>query len=254
MAASWRTQLVAGNDTGDVPDIFEGAHNGIGEYVRNGILAPIDLGANAANFQEEAVNGVTWEGSTYGVPWAVENVAMLTNTDLSPECPATLDEAVANAKTLLDAGTTTLGIALQIGETGDGYHWYPLYSADGGYAFARNEDGSYDIDDMGVGKEGSIAAGERLQQLVNDGIVQASVSYDIATGDVRRRRCPVLHHRPLADPRADRGARRQADGLPGAELGGQRVRVAAVPRRARRSCSRRRRRTPCSPRRSSTTP
>ena len=162
MAASWRRQLVAGNETGDVPDIFEGAHNGIGEYVRNGILAPIDLGSNAANFQEEAINGVTWDGSTYGVPWAVENVAMLTNTDLSPECPATLDEAVANAKTLIDAGTTTLGIALQIGETGDGYHWYPLYSADGGYAFARNADGSYDIDDMGVGKEGSIAAGERL--------------------------------------------------------------------------------------------
>ena len=114
------------------------------------------------------------------MPWAVENVAMLTNTDLSPECPATLDEAVANAKTLLDAGTTTLGIALQIGETGDGYHWYPLYSADGGYAFAQNEDGSYDVDDMGVGQEGSIAAGERLAQLVDDGIVQASVSYDIA--------------------------------------------------------------------------
>ena len=62
---------------------------------------------------------------------------MLTNKDLSPECPATLDEAVANAKTLIDAGTMTeLGIAMQIGETGDGYHWYPLYSADGGYAFA----------------------------------------------------------------------------------------------------------------------
>ena len=33
---------------------------------------------------------------------------------------------------------------------------------------------------MGVGKEGSIAAGVRLQQLVNDGILKASVSYDIA--------------------------------------------------------------------------
>ena len=69
---------------------------------------------------------------------------------------------------------------MQIGETGDGYHWYPIYSADGGYAFARNEDGSYDVDDMGVGKEGSIAAGDRLQQLVNDGILSASVTYDIA--------------------------------------------------------------------------
>ncbi len=172
--------LVAGNATGDVPDVFEGPHNGIGEYVRNGILAPIDLGSKAGSFQEEAVKGVTWDGSTYGVPWAVENVAMMTNTDLSPTCPATLDEAVANAKALKDAGTTTLGIALQIGETGDAYHWYPLYSADGGYTFARNDDGSYNVDDMGVGKEGSIAAGNRLQQLANEGVVQSSVSYDIA--------------------------------------------------------------------------
>ena len=54
--------LVAGNETGDVPDIFEGAHDRIGEFVRNGILAPIDLGSNAANFTEAAVAGVTWDG------------------------------------------------------------------------------------------------------------------------------------------------------------------------------------------------
>ena len=26
-------------------------------------------------------------------------------------------------------------MALQIGDKGDAYHWYPLYSADGGYIF-----------------------------------------------------------------------------------------------------------------------
>ena len=59
-------------------------------------------------------------------------------------CPATLDDAVSNAKALISAGKATegLGIAMQIGETGDFYHWYPLFTADGGYAFARNADGS----------------------------------------------------------------------------------------------------------------
>lgn len=33
---------------------------------------------------------------------------------------------------------------------------------------------------MGIGKEGSIAAATRLQELANQGIVQASVTYDIA--------------------------------------------------------------------------
>ena len=125
---------------------------------------------------------MTLNGSTYGVPWAVENIALLTNKSLSPTCPATLDDAVANAKTLIAAGTVTsgLGIAMQIGETGDAYHWNPLYTSDGGYTFKQGPDGSYDTSDMGVGKEGSIAAGVRLQQLVNDGILKASVSYDIA--------------------------------------------------------------------------
>ena len=174
--------LIAGNSTGDVPDLFEGPHDTIGQLITNGILAPVDLASNKSKFQDIAVKAVTLNGSTYGVPWAVENVALLTNKALSPTCPATLDEAVANAKTLIAAGTATsgLGIAMQIGETGDAYHWNPLYTSDGGYTFKQGPDGSYDTSDMGVGKEGSIAAGVRLQQLVNDGILKASVSYDIA--------------------------------------------------------------------------
>src|SRR4051794_24632094 len=132
--------LVRGNETGDVPDIYEGPHDPIGRLVGNGILAPVDISANADKFAKEAVAAMQYQGNSYGVPWAVENVAMLTNKKLSPECPATLDEAVANAKKLIDEGKATdgLGIAMQIGEAGDFYTWYPLFTADGGYAFARN--------------------------------------------------------------------------------------------------------------------
>lgn len=194
--------LVAGNNSGDVPDVFEAAHNGIGELVRNGILAPIDLSAKKAGFAEAAVQGVTWDGSTYGVPWAVENVALLTNKKLASTCPATLDEAVANAKKLIADGKVTkgLGIALQIGETGDGYHWHPLYSADGGYLFAQNPDGTFNADDMGVGKEGSIAAGKRLAELVDDGILKASVSYDIARETFGKGKSPYFITGPWQVP------------------------------------------------------
>jgi arabinogalactan oligomer/maltooligosaccharide transport system substrate-binding protein len=174
--------LIQGNSTGDVPDVFEGPHDQIGRFQQNGILAPVDLGANTGKFSKAAVQGVTYNGTTMGVPWAVENVALLTNKTLAPECPATLDAAVANAKSLIAAGTVTsgLGIALQIGATGDAYHWQPLFSADGGYAFKQNADGTYDPKDMGIGGPGAIAAATRLQQLANQGIVQASVTADIA--------------------------------------------------------------------------
>ena len=90
--------LVRGNETGDVPDIYEGPHDPIGRLVGNGILAPVDISANADKFAKEAVAAMQYQGNSYGVPWAVENVAMFANKKLSPECPTSLDEAVANAK------------------------------------------------------------------------------------------------------------------------------------------------------------
>ena len=172
-----RARAVQGSQTGDVPDAFIGAHDWLGELVTNGVVAPVDLGANAASFSDVAVAGVTYDGKTYGVPYAVENIAMLTNPKLSPDCPASLDDLQAAGKKLKDDGDASLPLALQIGDQGDAYHWYPLYSADGGYIFG---DGGTNVSDMGVGKEGSIKAAERLQAMADDGLLKASVTGDIA--------------------------------------------------------------------------
>ncbi len=172
-----RARAVQGSQTGDVPDVFIGAHDWLGELVTNGVVAPVDLGANSASFSDPAVKGVTYDGKTYGVPYAVENIAMLTNPKLSPECPASLDDLQAAGKKLKDDGDASLPLALQIGDQGDAYHWYPLYSADGGYIFG---DGGTNVDDMGVGQEGSIKAAERLQAFADDGLLKASVTGDIA--------------------------------------------------------------------------
>lgn len=194
--------LIRANDTGDVPDIFELAHDRIGPLVDNGILAPIDISANVDQFSEPAVAAVQYQGNSYGVPWGVENVAMLTNKALAPECPGTLDEAVANAKKLIGEGKATegLGITMQIGENGDFYHWYPLFTADGGYAFGMNDDGSYNPDDLGIASEGAIAAGQRLQQLTNEGIMKASVSYDIARETFAKGKSPYFITGPWQVP------------------------------------------------------
>ncbi len=197
--------LIQGNSTGDVPDVFEGPHDQIGRFQQNGILAPVDLGANTDKFIQAAVQGVTYNGATMGVPWAMENVALLTNKALSPTCPSTLDEAVSNAEALIAAGTVQsgLGIAMQIGATGDGYHWQPLFSADGGYAFKQNADGTYDAKDMGIGGEGAIAAATRLQQLTQKGIFGANVSFDIAKEAFNTGKSPYWITGPWAIPDAE---------------------------------------------------
>jgi arabinogalactan oligomer/maltooligosaccharide transport system substrate-binding protein len=169
----------AGND---LPDIFEGPHNGLGKYLSAGIVAPVDISANKSKFQEQAVNAVSANGNTYGVPWAVENVAMLTNKTLSPTCPASMDDAVAKAKSLIASGKSPKGqgISIQIGNQGDYYHWYPWFSAEGGYAYKQKSDGSWDTANLGIDTPGGVAAGNRLKQMAADGVVSASVTFDIA--------------------------------------------------------------------------
>ena len=172
-----RSRVVQGSQTGDVPDVFLGAHDWLGELVTNGVVAPVDLGSNAANFSDVAVKAATYEGKTYGVPYAVENIAMLTNPKLSPDCPASLDDLMTAGQKLKKDGDASLPLALQIGDQGDAYHWYPMYSGDGGYIFGE---GGTNVQDMGVGKEGSIAAAERLQAFAKAGLLKASVTGDIA--------------------------------------------------------------------------
>ena len=187
-----REQVVRANTSGDVPDIFIGAHDWLGELTKNGVVAPVDLGAKAGSFSPVATQASAFGGQNYGVPWAVENVALLTNKKLAPSCPATLDDAVQTGKSLVSSGDATLGIAVQIGETGDAYHWQPLYSASGGYIFAMNPDGSYNPEDLGVGKPGSIAAAEALQKMADEKVIKASVSYDIARETFAKGKAPYF--------------------------------------------------------------
>jgi arabinogalactan oligomer / maltooligosaccharide transport system substrate-binding protein len=175
-----RAKVVQGNQTGDVPDMFIGAHDWLGELVTNGVVTPFDLGAKAASFSEVSTKAVAYDGKSYGVPYAVENIALLTNPELSPECPASLDDLISQGEALLKDDKASLPLALQIGDLGDAYHWYPLYSANGGYIFGENADGSTNVDDLGVGQAGSITAAESLQEMADKKLIKASVTGDIA--------------------------------------------------------------------------
>ena len=59
---------------------------------------------------------------------------------------------VSQGEALLKDKKASLPLALQIGDKGDAYHWYPLYSANGGYIFGENADGTTNVEDMGVGQ------------------------------------------------------------------------------------------------------
>ncbi len=164
--------------TGEGPDIFAGAHDWVGELVANGVVAPIDLGASAADYNPSALDALTVNGQLYGLPYAVENVGLLRNTDLVPDAPATFDELEETALGLQSDGTISVPLAVQ-GAEGAPYHYYPMYTSYGANVFPRNEDGTYDTSQLGLDTPEGLAAAEAFGAWYDSGLLSQDVSYDI---------------------------------------------------------------------------
>ncbi|MDQ7025374.1 MAG: extracellular solute-binding protein, partial [Anaerolineae bacterium] len=142
-----RDQLLVAGPVGEGPDVLIGAHDWIGQFVLNGAVAPIELGDLADSFNSTALDLFTYDGQLYGLPYALENVALIRNVDLVPEAPATWEEVQTISEELQASGEAQYGFLLR---SGDFYHNYPIITAFGGYVFAKNEDGSYNPAEVGL--------------------------------------------------------------------------------------------------------
>jgi arabinogalactan oligomer/maltooligosaccharide transport system substrate-binding protein len=173
--------------TGKGPDITIGAHDWLGNLIQNGVVAPIELGDKASEFEPVAIQAFSQDGQVYGVPYAIENIALIRNTKLAASAPATSDDAVAAGK---KAGAK-YPILLQMGTTGDPYTAYPLQTSFGAPVFTQNADGSYS-------KELSMsgANGEKFAQWLaaqgKAGTLDTSISYDIAVDAFAKGKSPFI--------------------------------------------------------------
>ncbi|GAA4984833.1 maltose ABC transporter substrate-binding protein [Kineococcus glutinatus] len=190
-----QTNFVTANSAGNGPDVVVGAHDWIGNMVQNGAIDPLNLPeAQRAQFTDIALRGVTYDGKTYGLPYAVESVALFRNTALVPDAPATIEDLVATGK----ASGAENPLCLQQGLEGDAYHMYPLYSSAGGYLFGQSPDGDYDPADLGVGGPGSIAAAQKVSALAKEGVLKTSISGDNSISLFAEGRCAYLVSGPWA--------------------------------------------------------
>lgn len=171
-----RTKMGLAGPAGEGADIFVGAHDWLGELVANGVPAEIDLGAKAADFDPVAIQAFTYDGTLYGMPYAVENVAFLCNADLVATPPTTYEELTKMAKEMQDAGTVKQFFALM---ASDPYHQEPINTAFGGYIFGTNDKG-YNACDVGLDGEGSVAYLGFIDQMVKDGLLSADVDWETA--------------------------------------------------------------------------
>ena len=169
---------------GKGPDLVMGAHDWIGNLVQNGTIDPLQLTDDTrAAFNELALQGVTYNGQIYGIPYAIENVVLFRNTDLAPQAPKSLEELVAKGKELKAAGKASDIMALPVGPNGDAYHMYPIYTSGGGYLFGKGAEGDYDPKDLGLSKPEAAKAFEKIGELgeKGDGALKRSISPDNVT-------------------------------------------------------------------------
>ena len=161
--------------TGNGPDLIVMAHDKLGALVANGVVAPVDLGEAKSNFADVAVKAVTYNGQTYGVPYAVESVALVRNNALTKDEPKTYDDMIASGKT---AGVEYPFI-IQMGDKGDPYHFYGFQTSFGAPVFNTNADGEY-TSELAMGGSGGTDFATWLKAQADANVLSPSITADIA--------------------------------------------------------------------------
>lgn len=197
-----RDQLSKAGPAGQGPDIIVGAHDWLGELVSNGAVAPIDLGDAAAGYSDVAIQAFTYEGKVYGLPYAIENIALIRNADLVPTAPATWEELEATALQLKADGKVDVPLAVQ---EVDPYHNFPLFSMTGANVFFQNADGTYDPSQLGLDTPEALQSAKNFAAWSAEGLISKDVTYDIMIDSFGAGKAPFAITGPWAVNDGERG-------------------------------------------------
>ncbi|MGO2746584.1 sugar ABC transporter substrate-binding protein [Microbacterium sp.] len=162
--------------TGKGPDITMGAHDWLGELSTNGVVAPLELGDSASDYLEVALQASAYEGTTYMLPYAVENIAVLRNADLIPEAATNFDDMIAKGQ----AAGLDQPFVVEQGAEGNPYHLYPFQAAFGAPVFGTDASGSYDTRDLQLGSAGGTEFATWLGAQGAAGVLNTDIDGEIA--------------------------------------------------------------------------
>ena len=177
--------------TGDGPDIFIWAHDRFGEWAAAGLIAPVEPSTEVRDgIFDFAWDAVTFDGKTWGYPMAVEAVGLIYNKDLVATPPATFEE-IADLE-LPD------GVSPILWDYNNTYFTFPLFMANGGYAFQKNDSGSYDPTDTGVNNEGSKTGASVLRKFIDDGVMPPGVDYGVMDAALNKGEVAMVINGPWA--------------------------------------------------------
>lgn len=193
--AAVRDDFITQVPTGKGPDLIVGPHDWVGKFVQNGVIAPVELGDKASTFSATAIKAMTFNGSNYGVPYSVENIALLRNTALLPAAVTTFDEAVAAGQGVVDAGKAKYAFLVGLDpKQGDPYHLYPLQTSMGSAVFGLTPEGGYDPKNLVLGGPEGIAFAKKLVEWGDTGskVLNSNITGDIAKEEFKNGKSPYF--------------------------------------------------------------
>lgn len=177
--------------TGDGPDIFIWAHDRFGEWAAAGLIAPVDPSAEVRDgIFDFAWEAVTFDGQTWGYPIAVEAVGLIYNKDLVPTPPATFEEIFTME---LPDGVTPI-----LWDYNNTYFTMPMLMANGGFAFEKDESGSYDATVTGVNNDGAKKGAAMLRRLIDEGVMPPGVDYGVMDAAINKGETAMMINGPWA--------------------------------------------------------
>lgn len=185
-----KTDFIAQGSQEGGPDVVVGANDWTGELVANGLVAPIQLGDAAAELSDGGKAAFTDSGAVYGVPYAVENIALIRNNEIVKETP----EAFADLLKQNDELKKDYPIVVQQdAKNGDSYHLYPLMTSFGISFFAQNADGTYKTE-AGFGGDKGTAFVEWLSAQGKNGAgwLSGDINGEVAASAFREGKTPYI--------------------------------------------------------------
>lgn len=123
--------LALDGPAGLAADVLMIPHDRIGSLAKMGMIQPIDITDVSSDFDQVAIDAVTFENQSYGLPAAIEVLMLMYNKDLLPEAPQTFAELEAlttqeEYKFANEPGRSTAFLAKFV-------DFYLAYSVLGGY-------------------------------------------------------------------------------------------------------------------------
>lgn len=158
---------------GKGPDIYVYAHDRIGEWIAGGLIHAVTPNRTLRDdIDPLAWQGFSARGRLWGYPLALEAITLVYNKALVTTPPRSFDEVQALDERLKPQGQRAI-----LWDYTNPYFTWPLFAANGGYAFKRRADGSVDAADTGVNHPGAVAGAQLLARLIREGRMPTGSGY-----------------------------------------------------------------------------